>query len=56
MPREATDLSINESTFILKALREGKRLDGRDLQAYRDLELSFGDEYGIADVQLGHTR
>ncbi|KAI4148715.1 MAG: hypothetical protein LQ341_001490 [Variospora aurantia] len=55
MPREA-EPSINERAFILEALRENIRLDGRALDAFRNIELSFGDEYGVVDVQLGDTR
>jgi hypothetical protein len=55
MPQEAK-LSLNEKSFILTALREGIRLDGRPLDAYRDVELSFGQEYGAVDVKLGKTR
>lgn len=55
MPREP-ELSLNEQTFILQALRERSRLDGRAFDAYRNLELSFGDEHGVADVSLGKTR
>ena len=55
MPREA-EPSINERAFILQALQEGVRLDGRPLDAFRDVDISFGDEYGLADVQLGKTR
>lgn len=55
MPREA-ELSINEREFILSALRENVRLDARPFDAFRQLELSFGEEYGVANVQLGKTR
>ncbi|KAA6414243.1 MAG: exosome complex endonuclease 2 ribosomal RNA processing [Lasallia pustulata] len=55
MPREA-EPSINERAFVLQALRENIRIDGRAFDAFRDLELSFGDEFGIADVKLGRTR
>lgn len=55
MPREA-ELSLNEREFILQALSENIRLDGRAFDAFRDLELTFGDEYGVADVRLGKTR
>ncbi|KAK4894524.1 hypothetical protein LTR28_002029, partial [Elasticomyces elasticus] len=55
MPREA-EISTNERDFIRQALRENIRLDGRALDAFRDIELSFGDEYGVADVRLGKTR
>jgi exosome complex component RRP45 len=55
MPREA-EPSLNEREFILEALRESTRLDGRALDAFRDIQLHFGDEYGVADVRLGKTR
>lgn len=55
MPREV-EPSLNEREFILEALREEVRLDGRSLDAYRELKLEFGDDYGIATVQLGKTR
>lgn len=55
MPREA-DPSNNEKTFLLQALRENIRLDGRAFDEFRPLDLSFGDEYGVATVQLGKTR
>ncbi|KAF2015500.1 exoribonuclease [Aaosphaeria arxii CBS 175.79] len=55
MPREA-EISVNERAFILQALQEDIRLDGRAFDAFRPLELSFGDEYGVADVQFGKTR
>ncbi|KAF2634610.1 hypothetical protein P280DRAFT_234827 [Massarina eburnea CBS 473.64] len=55
MPREA-EISVNEREFIQKALQENIRRDGRDFDAFRPLELTFGDEYGVADVQLGKTR
>lgn len=55
MPREA-EISLNERNFVLQALRENTRIDGRAFDAFRSIELSFGDEYGIADVKLGKTR
>lgn len=55
MPREA-EPSINERAFIAQALQENIRLDGRALDAYRQLNVSFGEEYGVADVRLGKTR
>jgi len=55
MPREA-EISVNERAFIQEALQENVRLDGRAFDAFRSLELSFGDEYGVADVKLGKTR
>ena len=55
MPREA-EPSINERAFVLQALREGIRMDGRAFTSFRNLEITFGDEYGVADVRLGKTR
>ena len=55
MPREA-ELSLNERAFVLEALKEDIRLDGRSLDALRDVEIAFGDEYGTADVKMGKTR
>lgn len=55
MPREA-EPSLNERQFVLQALTENLRLDGRAFDKYRSLELTFGEEYGVADVTLGKTR
>ncbi|KAH7041087.1 ribosomal protein S5 domain 2-type protein [Microdochium trichocladiopsis] len=55
MPREA-EPSLNERAFVVQALHEGHRLDGRALDQFRKLELTFGDQYGVADVTLGKTR
>ncbi|KAL9002823.1 MAG: hypothetical protein Q9188_004285 [Gyalolechia gomerana] len=55
MPREA-EPSNNERAFVLEALQQNIRLDGRALDAFRNIELAFSDEYGVADVQLGNTR
>lgn len=55
MPREA-EPSLNEKNFVVQALQENLRLDGRELDQYRPLELTFGDEYGVANVSLGKTK
>ena len=56
MPREA-EPSANEKAFLLKALQDEQiRLDGREFDQYRPLELTFGDEYGVANVSLGKTK
>ena len=54
MPRDA-DPSLNEGAFLLQALHENLRLDGRRFHDYRRAELSFGDAYGVAEVKLGRT-
>ncbi len=55
MPREA-EPSLNERTFVLQALKEKIRLDNRGFDAFRNLQITFGDEYGVVDVRLGRTR
>ncbi len=55
MPREA-EPTINERVFVLAALGEGLRLDGRSLTDFRPLELTFGDGFGVASVTLGKTK
>ncbi|KAI5459921.1 ribosomal protein S5 domain 2-type protein [Mariannaea sp. PMI_226] len=55
MPREA-EPSLPEKTFLIQALQEGLRLDGRKFDQFRQLELKFGDEYGVVEVQFGKTR
>jgi exosome complex component RRP45 len=55
MPREI-EPSLNERQFFTGALKENIRLDGRALDEYRPIELSFGEEYGTSDVSLGKTR
>jgi len=55
MSKEAP-LSIAERDFILEALREDVRLDGRGANQFRPLNITFGDEYGHVKLQLGKTR
>jgi hypothetical protein len=55
MSKEA-QLSVAERDFILEALRENVRLDGRGPDQFRPLNLSFGDEYGHVKLQVGKTR
>jgi hypothetical protein len=55
MPREA-EPSLNERQFVIEALNQKLRLDGRKFDNYRPLELEFGDEYGVATVKLGRTK
>lgn len=55
MPREA-DPSNVERTFILEALSQNVRVDGRALDQFRNIELDFGDEYGSVSLRMGKTR
>ena len=56
MNNKEAPLSIPERDFILNALREDVRLDGRKADQLRPLKVSFGEEYGHVKVQLGKTR
>lgn len=51
-----TEPSLNERQFTLQALQENQRIDGRAFDQFRDLDISFGDEYGVVNVTLGNTR
>lgn len=55
MPREQ-EPSTNEREFLLAALQQNLRLDSRAFDQYRPISLTFGDEYGVADVRFGKTR
>ncbi|EHY60101.1 3'-5'-exoribonuclease [Exophiala dermatitidis] len=55
MPREV-DISNIERNFILEALEQNVRVDGRPLDQFRGIELEFGAEYGTATLRLGKTR
>lgn len=47
---------MNEKAFVLEALKQNIRLDGRKLDQFRNVEINFGEEYGLAKVTLGKTR
>ncbi|XP_068010065.1 exosome complex component RRP45 [Melanerpes formicivorus] len=53
---KATPLSNCERRFLLRAIEERKRLDGRQCYDYRNVRISFGVEYGCCIVELGKTR
>lgn len=55
MPREL-EPSNNERAFVLEALQQGLRIDERNLDEFRKVDITFGEEYGLADVKLGKTR
>lgn len=55
MPREV-EISNIERNFILEALEQRVRLDGRSLGQFRNIDLEFGDEYGTVTLRLGKTR
>ncbi|XP_029949927.1 exosome complex component RRP45 [Salarias fasciatus] len=51
-----TPLSNCERDFILKAIEEKKRLDGRQTYDFRRIKITFGTDYGCCFVDLGKTR
>ncbi|XP_042341175.1 exosome complex component RRP45 [Plectropomus leopardus] len=51
-----TPLSNCERDFLLKAIQEKKRLDGRQTYDYRRMKITFGTDYGCCFVDLGKTR
>jgi len=53
--REAP-VSLNEREFILAALSENLRADGRGPFEYRELSLSFGRQSGHVEARLGDSR
>lgn len=56
MPRLA-DISNVEKTFILEALTTSHlRLDGRDLDQFRKIDLAYGTQLGSATVAIGKTK
>ncbi|NXY88980.1 EXOS9 protein, partial [Alcedo cyanopectus] len=53
---KATPLSNCERRFLLRAIEEKKRLDGRQCYDYRNIRISFGADSGCCVVELGKTR
>ncbi|KAI9011286.1 ribosomal protein S5 domain 2-type protein [Gaertneriomyces semiglobifer] len=51
-----TEPSNNEKAFVLEALREGLRVDGRGPHDMRTVAITLGPQYGHAEVRLGKTR
>ena len=48
-------LSSNENDFVLKALKAGQRMDGRNLIDNRVINVKFGKEHGELEMSLGQT-
>jgi len=51
-----TPISTCQKNFLLEALWEGKRLDGRGVLDPRDLDITYGLDWGSVQVTLGKTR
>uniref|UniRef100_A0A1B0CH49 Exosome complex component RRP45 n=1 Tax=Lutzomyia longipalpis TaxID=7200 RepID=A0A1B0CH49_LUTLO len=45
-----------EKTFVNKCISQKLRIDGRRMNDFRKIKLSFGSEWGSAHVALGETR
>ena len=43
-------LSLNSTEFLSSVLKEGLRPDGRGGYDYRDIKISFGSQWGHAEV------
>ncbi|CCD23864.1 exosome non-catalytic core subunit RRP45 NDAI_0C02040 [Naumovozyma dairenensis CBS 421] len=50
------EISNSESKFLLEALRQNYRLDGRSFSQFRDVKIAFGDEYGDVTIEMGKTK
>ncbi|QPG74039.1 hypothetical protein FOA43_001358 [Brettanomyces nanus] len=51
------DISTNEQNFVLEALKQDVRLDGRKLNEMREVNIKIlPSEYGHVEVSLGRTR
>ncbi|EDO16362.1 hypothetical protein Kpol_1051p10 [Vanderwaltozyma polyspora DSM 70294] len=50
------EISTSEQKFLLEALRQNQRLDGREFDQFRDVEIDFGKEFGDATVTMGNTK
>jgi len=55
-PVKMKELSSVEKDFILKAIRERKRLDGRQAYDVRRMNIQFGVDSGCCVVDLGNTK
>lgn len=54
MPREIEPPTVQKD-FLIQALEEGKRLDGRIPLEQRPVKLEFGAELGSVECHLGKT-
>ncbi|XP_055709324.1 uncharacterized protein LOC129805444 [Phlebotomus papatasi] len=49
-------LTTVEKTFVNNCIKQNLRIDGRRMNDFRKVKLSFGSEYGSVHVTLGETR
>ena len=55
MPREPDPTNI-ERNFLLEALQQNLRVDGRKFDELRPVDLAFGEAFGSVSLTLGKTR
>lgn len=55
-PGQALEPSLTEAEFLLSALADGARVDGRSFFSPRDVDISFGEELGNVSVSIKGTR
>jgi exosome complex component RRP45 len=48
-------ISNSEKDFLLKYLKDDKRLDGRELEDFRNIKITKLDENGQVETKLGNT-
>jgi len=56
MKAATTRYTTCEKDFVLKSMRKGIRVDGRQAFDYRNIDIKFGLDYGCCEVQLGDTK
>lgn len=50
------EISTSESAFILQALKNNLRLDGRKFDEFRNVQIKFGKEYGDVLITMNKTK
>lgn len=50
------EISTSESKFILEALKQKQRLDGRTFDQFRDVDIKLGEAFGDVTVTMGKTK
>ncbi|XP_005186893.2 exosome complex component RRP45 [Musca domestica] len=51
-----TPLSTCEKNFIIQAIKQNQRLDGRKNDEFRNIKINYGAEWGSVLVALGETK
>ncbi|KAJ1657083.1 3'-5'-exoribonuclease [Dispira simplex] len=50
------ELSNNEREFVIEAIQQGLRVDGRSVEAQRDISVTYGEDFGNVQVAYGSTQ